>query len=62
MVAVQNFTILVHDEVMFHLFQSGLEKYIFGIYLGSLLPVEPRATTPAFASDPLVHISSADDG
>ncbi|KAI0503607.1 hypothetical protein KFK09_014541 [Dendrobium nobile] len=52
----------LHTKLKEAIIQSGLEKNIFGNYLVSLPPVEPRATPPAFASNPLVHISSADDG
>ncbi|KAL0915831.1 hypothetical protein M5K25_013290 [Dendrobium thyrsiflorum] len=52
----------LHTKLKEAIIQSGLEKNIFGNYLVSLPPVEPRATPPAFASDPLVHISAADDG
>lgn len=52
----------LHTKLKEAIIQSGLEKNIFGNYLVSLPPAEPRATPPAFASDPLIHISAAEDG
>ncbi|XP_008805698.1 uncharacterized protein LOC103718583 isoform X3 [Phoenix dactylifera] len=41
--------------------QSGLEKNIFGSHLVSLPAAESRVPPPAFASDPLMHVSGVED-
>ncbi|RZS02357.1 hypothetical protein BHM03_00032403 [Ensete ventricosum] len=41
--------------------QSGLEKNIFGNHLVSLPAVENHMPPPAFASDPLMHVSAVED-
>ncbi|XP_020579183.1 zinc finger protein-like 1 homolog [Phalaenopsis equestris] len=52
----------LHTKLKEAIVQSGLEKNIFGNYLVSLPPSELRAAPPAFASDPLIHISASEDG
>lgn len=39
--------------------QTGLEKNLFGSHPVSLPAAEPRGPPPAFASDPLMHISAS---
>ncbi|KAK8940604.1 hypothetical protein KSP39_PZI010695 [Platanthera zijinensis] len=51
----------LHTKLKEAIIQSGLEKNIFGNYLVSLPPAEARATPLAFASDPLINISAAED-
>ena len=38
--------------------QTGLEKNLFGNHPVSLLTIESRPPPPAFASDPLMHVSA----
>lgn len=42
--------------------QTGLEKNLFGNHPVSLPVAESRSPPPAFASDPLITVSSADSG
>ncbi|KAG0463544.1 hypothetical protein HPP92_019613 [Vanilla planifolia] len=51
----------LHAKLKEAIIQSGMEKNIFGNFLVSLPPVEPRATPRAFASDPLIRVSAAED-
>ncbi|KAJ6804760.1 zinc finger protein-like 1-like protein [Iris pallida] len=51
----------LHSKLKEAIIQSGLEKNIFGNHLVSLPTVDSRAPPPAFASDPLMHISAVED-
>lgn len=51
----------LHAKLKEAIILSGLEKNVFGNYLVSLPPAEPRATPPAFTSDPLINISAPED-
>ena len=42
--------------------QTGLEKNLFGSHPVSLPVTESRSPPPAFASDPLITVSSVDGG
>lgn len=53
----------LHSKLKEAIFQSGLEKNIFGNHLVSLPTVESHASPPpAFTSNPLAHISGIEDG
>lgn len=53
---------LLHSKLKEAIIESGLERNIFGNHLVSLPAVESRAPPPpAFASDPLAHISGVED-
>ncbi|ONK64822.1 uncharacterized protein A4U43_C07F30330 [Asparagus officinalis] len=47
----------LHSKLKEAIIQSGLEKNIFGNHLVSLPTVQSLASPPAFASDPLAHVS-----
>lgn len=46
---------------LFNVSQSGLEKNVFGNHLVSLPAAESHVPPPAFASDPLMHVSGVED-
>lgn len=52
---------LLHYNILTHLhvLQSGIEKNLFGNHQIPLPVPDSRAPPPAFASDPLVHVSSS---
>ncbi|KAK1276629.1 hypothetical protein QJS04_geneDACA001606 [Acorus gramineus] len=52
---------LLHSKLKEAIIQSGLEKNLFGNHLVSLPVAESRVPPPAFASDPLIHISATED-
>ncbi|KAG1342075.1 putative zinc finger protein-like 1 [Cocos nucifera] len=51
----------LHSKLKEAIIQSGLEKNVFGNHLVSLPAAESRVPPPAFASDPLMHVSGVED-
>ncbi|PON74811.1 43kDa postsynaptic protein [Parasponia andersonii] len=51
-----------HSKLKEAIMQSGLEKNLFGSHPVSFPVTESRSPPPAFASDPLITVSSADGG
>ncbi|PIA33215.1 hypothetical protein AQUCO_04200161v1 [Aquilegia coerulea] len=49
----------LHSKLKEAIMQTGLEKNLFGNYPVSLPTSEPNGPPPAFASDPLVHVSTS---
>ncbi|CAD5173668.1 unnamed protein product [Musa acuminata subsp. malaccensis] len=60
-ISIKDTSSLLHSKLKEAIIQSGLEKNVFGNHLVSLPAVENRVPPPAFASDPLVHVSAVED-
>ncbi|XP_077233794.1 RING/U-box superfamily protein [Tasmannia lanceolata] len=50
----------LHSKLKEAILQTGMEKSIFGNHLVSMPAAEPRPPPPAFASDPLVHVTTTE--